>query len=195
MPLRIAALVLIGIVAPALHGAVLSGVVRFRTGDALQRSVVWAVTENCHESYRTVADEAGRYSFEAMPSGQYKVYAEHPGFVQVSLESVALTSGDAKVDLVLVNSEVDTGGSPPVGPVQGVITDSTGRPVEGARVIYESGRETALTDAAGKFGICRSGERLDLRIEHAEYRKRTVKVKMDFEKQPMRQLKIVLRKR
>jgi Carboxypeptidase regulatory-like domain len=182
----------------ALHAATISGVVRGPGGYPLDQSVVWAVTEDCLESRRAVSDKQGHYSFEQLPSGTYEVFGTSLGLWQIRESTVSMGSESTNnVDLQLVISEVDTGGSPPSVPINGVITDAGNRPIAGARITH-SGREReneVSSNGDGRFGFCRvSGERVELRIEHQEFRRRRIKVDLGSGRN-IDQLKITLRKR
>jgi hypothetical protein len=83
-------------------------------------------------------------------------------------------------------------------PLRGIVTDTSNRPISGARIAH-SGREPqneVRSSGDGRFGFCRvSGERFELRIEHLQYRPRTIKVKLAGGENIDRELKIKLRNR
>jgi Carboxypeptidase regulatory-like domain len=182
----------------ALQAATISGVVRGPGGHPWDHAVVWAVTEDCLASHSTVSDKQGHYLFEKLPTGTYEVFGTHMGLWQIVERTVSIGSDNANnIDLQLVISEVDTGGSPPSMPLNGIITDANNRPITGARITH-SGRERpneVLSNGDGMFGFCRvSGERIELRIEHQGFRRRRIKVDLGSGKN-IDQLKIALRKR
>jgi hypothetical protein len=180
----------------ALHAATIKGVVRDPVQYLVDRTDVWVVSENCLKSRHAVTDQQGRYLFDGLPSGTYQVFATHPGF-WLHDRTVHLMDTVVNLDLDLVISGDDTGGSPSSMPLHGVVTDSGGHPVSGAR-ISNTGRERpneTLSAVDGTFGFCRvTGERVQVRIEHADYKPLSILLK-----RPMSQenewLKIKVRRR
>jgi hypothetical protein len=182
----------------ALHAAAINGMVIDPAGYPVDQTVVWAVAEDCLESHRAISDKQGHYSFEKLPTGAYKLFGTHVGLWQIGERTVRVGNDDANnLDLQLVVSEADTGGSPPSMPLSGIITDASNRPISGARITH-SGRERqneVSSNGDGRFGFCRvSGRRVELRIEHQEFRPRTIKMDLGSGK-IIDPSKIALRKR
>jgi Carboxypeptidase regulatory-like domain len=184
----------------ALHAATIHGVVKDPGGFSADRSAVWAVTEDCRASHRAIADKQGHYSLEGLPSGIYKVFATQPGFWHIGERTVRVGNDTtANVDLQLVISDVDTGGSPPSMPLNGIITDVGGQPISGARIthssrgLYSPNEVTSSED--GSFGFCRvSGERVEFRVEHQGYKPHTIELKLRNSHDVDHAVKIELRK-
>jgi hypothetical protein len=177
--LGIAALVATEIV--GLNAATITGVVWDPANYPIDRSHVWAITENCLGFRHATTDQKGRYSFEGLPGGSYRVFATSPGFWLIGERVVHLEAETtASLDLQLVVSAEDSGGSPPSMPVRGVVTDAGGRPISGARIRH-SGRELeheTVSTSDGRFGFCRvSGERIDFQVEHEGYAPRKISLK------------------
>lgn len=179
----------------ALQAATIKGVVRDPAQYPADRTVVWVVTDDCLRSRHTVTDRQGRYSFDGLPPDTYQVFATHPGF-WLHNRTVRL-AGDTNVslDLTLLISDADTGGSPPSMPLLGVVTDTGGHPVGGVRVT-NSGRERpnkTLSASDGRFGFCRvTGEHVQLRVEHADYKPRSISLKLPMlqENEQLQRIKV-----
>ena len=108
--------------------------------------------------YGADSDAEGHYSFEAIPSGLYLVWAERTGFLQKSvgpLTALALKPGQhlAGHELVMMKQAV----------IAGRVTDEYGDPVQGVSIQTEAaskqpenfmfGRRNATTDDRGEFRI------------------------------------------
>lgn len=158
----------------ALRAVVLNGVVRDPVGCPVERAVVWAVAEECLESQRAVSDEQGQYSFPSLPPGIYRLFGTHLGYWQS--EKTVRVGSDTNLDLQLQVSDTDTGGSPPSTPLSGIITDTNGHPITGARIYCSNLNASSGSD--GRFGFCRvKGAQVELRIERQDYVPRTIKLK------------------
>lgn len=115
-------------------------------------------------SYHAVTDASGRFHFEAIPPGEYRLREERPGYLQTSLGAsragspgtiLRLKAGDRVSDLPLKLTRASI--------IAGKITDELGQPVEalvnayrpawinGHREYFVSGQGS--TDQAGEFRI------------------------------------------
>src|SRR5450432_80545 len=92
------ALVLAGTELVCLHAATISGVVSDPVNFPVDRSDVWAVTEDCLQPRHVVTDERGRYSFEGLRPDTYHVFATHPGFWLIG-DRVVRLGDDAMANL------------------------------------------------------------------------------------------------
>lgn len=111
----------------------ISGVIRDRSGKAIETAGVRAVNGDTNEAWSTTTDEAGRYLFLLLPTGIYRIEVIAPGFMKAVLTEVVvrvtetttaeltLTVG-ARVETIVVKSsaiEVQMD-----GPQLGSVTDS-----------------------------------------------------------------------
>lgn len=72
-------------------------------------------------------DEAGRYTFESVPSGVYRLGVEKPGFVTVTLPNLAVAGTSAELPPVILvpgnSTPVDLDGGTQMPPTDGGMTD------------------------------------------------------------------------
>lgn len=115
--------------------------------------------------FRTTTDEDGRWRVTGVGSrnwGGYRVRARKDGFADAYSKQVQISEEGATVDVRLL---LTTGGT-----ISGVVSDETGRPIEGAKIALnpasvgewsQQGRKSlqeALTDAEGRYSFSRLGE-------------------------------------
>ncbi len=94
------------------------------------------------DSFDGVADEKGKFSFDRLPAGKYRLLVSTPGKVVEYVHGVE--TGKKSVKIVLRPGE----------PIRGRVIDANGKPVPGAWVNIENDRETVfgtMTDRDGRF--------------------------------------------
>lgn len=175
-----------------------SGKITGRLDTGGQGNRVWAITSDCLKSYETLTQRDGRYVFDGLPAGVYKLMATAPGLWQEPTKDIVLRP-DATVQ---VNLWMQLGGAEPelsapiMSPLHGIIVDSANQPVWGATINDLNGRETT-SRADGRFGFCSifSSGKFDLIIKRSDYETKTVSLDAGAGKYSDGKLKIALRKR
>src|ERR1700728_2959764 len=95
--------------------ASISGTVKDVSGAVLPQARVTATNTSTGTVERTTADAAGVYTFPTLPSGNYTLSAEQPGFVETNLSGITLqVYQKAVLDIVM-----RVGGSTQTVTVQG----------------------------------------------------------------------------
>ena len=95
--------------APQTHSAALvggesrlNGMVSDSTGAAVPGTSVSVIDRNGAVLATAITDSSGVYSFDALPSGQYGLTFEHPGFKTNAVSQVTVTTGENRVDKRLI---------------------------------------------------------------------------------------------
>ena len=132
-----------------LHlGASISGVVTDSTGNPIEGVEVNANTEPCCSGYGSATTAAdGSYTVDALEPGSYQVKFTKPGSPYVSQYLGGSTSSVDATVLTVAAGEAVTGNNAILvtgGSISGVVTDSTGTPVENAQV-YAYGNSAGAT--------------------------------------------------
>lgn len=125
------------------------------------------------EQVKAVSDERGRFELQHLNPGLASLYAVHAGHASVYQEEIEIPSGTPVVDLGTLEL-------PPEEAIEGRVTDSRGRPIEGAAVSISgdpagsfggSREEPVRTGADGSFRTAdlESGRRYSLTVEREGY--------------------------
>ena len=86
----------------AATGGSLSGTVTDASGGLMRNVTVTARSQETGSVQRSVSNEAGFYAFPVLPSGQYELHAEAPGFQRYERKGVEVTSNAAvRIDIEL----------------------------------------------------------------------------------------------
>jgi hypothetical protein len=115
-------------------------------GKAVANARVTATGQLGDEQYVSTTDEDGRYEFEPLLPGKYKITVEHSGTYKPDDSAIELRRG-ACWDLTLSRS--------PHARIRGHVSRSDGSPVSGLDVVLvdsgDVGYSTIQTDKSGKF--------------------------------------------
>jgi hypothetical protein len=166
--------------------------------------VVWAVTSDCLQSYRTPIDYEKGFAFESLPPGAYKLVAvcDYEAAYSHLTGDIRVQGGETKTVYLDVRSW--TAGNPEVFrhpnlPLNGRILDTAGRPLAGVAVTIhrpknDGGERETTSESDGRFGFCRvvSG-RFTLEFKRAGYD--TVTKRIDFNLLNTPSVEIKLRRR
>lgn len=75
--------------------ALIKGTVVDITGAVIAKAEVTLTDEQTKRSYKTKADEEGRYQFSSLPTGAYSIAILSPGFAAFKKQSLKIKSGEA----------------------------------------------------------------------------------------------------
>jgi len=193
---RISDTALIGMVLVQACLGIDVGKITGKLSRALKGDTVWAITSDCLKSYRTITNAEGRFVFDGIPSGIYRLMANGPGIWQEPTKDILLRPG-ATVEVNLwMESKVSENEPPILSPLHGVIVDTEDRPVWGAVITDFSAHETRSNND-GRFGFCRiyAGEEFGVIVTHPDYETKKVPLAAGAGKYSDGKLKIVLRKK
>ena len=134
----------------ALTPARLGGVVLSPTGSAVADALVLAMPINMvnGDPLQTTSQNDGRFTFNELVPGTYKISATSPGYAGVSSSELLLASGDQRDDLTLqLSGDGFT--------LSGIVEDSGGGPIPGAQINANLGWNNSSfrtqTDGDGRY--------------------------------------------
>ncbi len=150
---------------PLCRGAIRGRVTRADGGPLRQAFVLLQVDGSQDQPPMVLTDDAGRYEFNRLPAGTFRVAAQKPGFMTLQFgQSRPLSAGEPiDVQTNAIRDRIDII-MPRTGAITGRVVDDAGEPVEGVdvgvlRIGYESGRRrlssvgTRRTDDAGNYRV------------------------------------------
>lgn len=129
-------------------GAQVIGLVRDERGKPLENAWVSVEKETSKTSDMATTEDDGRFESEALPPGEYTVYASAEGYVASSTETIEFGLGERRTMEFTLRKDA---------PIRGVVVDEAGAPIEGAEVDYSSIPEDELEDGGGMGGFASTG--------------------------------------
>jgi len=150
------------------RGAVVSGEVRYETGEPAPGARVWLLFCGLPDDPVVIADRRGRYRFAAVPAGVARVYVSgpdcwqrgndvgyRPEMLPDELRVVVPVSGEVRKTVSVVRGAV----------VTGVVQDPDGTPRPGVEAYSRpGGRVGAPTDEFGRFRLANVPTETDVTI-------------------------------
>jgi protocatechuate 3,4-dioxygenase beta subunit len=127
--------------------ATLSGVVSDTEGVAIRGAVV-TLSDGVSSGMRDTTDSRGRYSITRVIPDTYTVSVTAPGFVSSTPTSVILDQDETEV----LNVTLSGVGASTAG-ITGLVVDSDGQPITGARVAITGGPVTGRSDTTDVTGL------------------------------------------
>ncbi len=122
----------------------ISGVVKDVNGVGIANAEVMFASKGI-SSGSTRTDSQGRFSFQDVNPGSYRVTASKEGYISNSADVDVVAGQNSTCNIVLENAP------PPVGEIQGTVTDEDGNPLQG--VYVKLGSYTTVTSADGKYAL------------------------------------------
>ena len=145
---------------PSAQAPAIAGSVTDRVGSVLPGVAVTIVPERGGVAQHTTSDAVGRYRFDAVADGRYRIDFALPGFELVRMNHVRISSGaPASIDAALrvgTLCEYPQRRVPEAAPpVEGQVLDEANRPLPHATIELAANRyfERAFTDREGRFRV------------------------------------------
>lgn len=129
-------------------GAQLIGLVRDERGKPLEGAWVYLEKDSPKTSEMAMSEESGRFESEALPHGEYTVYANADGYVASGTETLELKTGERRTVEFTLRQDA---------PIRGVVVDEAGEPIEGADVAYSNAPERAAEEDERMGGFSSTG--------------------------------------
>ncbi|MEX2260804.1 MAG: carboxypeptidase-like regulatory domain-containing protein, partial [Bryobacteraceae bacterium] len=117
--LRLVVLALAALPVAAQVSGTIAGIVTDQAGAVIPGAKILLVNEGTAFSRSATTNEAGQYAAYSMPTGEYRIQVEHPGFQRLVRSGITLTAADSlTVDLQLtlgdVQQTVEVTAAPPL---------------------------------------------------------------------------------